>query len=92
VKEHCINSDTKGPPVHEWVLFEADVKGAEFLRFYVNGELAFNMAAPELDTDDKDAQLIIRESLSLSSGYIALQSESHPVEFRNIYVLNRSVK
>jgi hypothetical protein len=44
-------------------------------------------AAPELDPNDKDAQPLIAAAggkLELRQGYIALQSEGHQIEFRNI--------
>jgi len=40
------------------------------------------------DPEDPDAQkLITGDNLLISEGYIALQAESHPAEFRNIEVL-----
>ena len=43
---------------------------------------------PQLDPNDADAKKLIKEgNLLLDGGYISLQSESHPVEFRNIAIL-----
>ena len=48
-----------------------------------------NMKDAQLDTDDEFAQKLIEmgRPLMLNEGYIALQAESHPVEFRNIELL-----
>lgn len=88
--EHCISSKTPGLKTGEWVKFEADVRGNDLLRLYINDVLAFEFSEPQLDPSDKDAKAILGSGLSLSSGYIALQSESHPIEFRNIQLLDRS--
>lgn len=89
--EHCISSDTVGLPTGEWVQFEADVKGHEYIKLYINGDLAFELTEPQLDPTDDETAMLISNGLKLSSGYIALQAESHPIEFRNIQLLNREI-
>ena len=43
---------------------------------------------PQLDNDDEQAQKLIQSgNRMLSKGYIALQAESHPVEFRKVEIL-----
>ena len=43
---------------------------------------------PQYDERDKDAQKLIKDgNLLVTEGYISLQAESHPIEFREIKVL-----
>ncbi len=91
VTTHCINSDTKAAPADEWVEFEAIVEGGQRIQLFHNGVLAFQLTEPQLDPSDADAkQLLDGGDGILSEGYIALQAESHPVEFRNIQILDLS--
>ncbi len=90
VKDHCINSKVVAPKAGEWVRFMADVQGNGVVKLYINDELAFELSELQLDSEDKDARALAREKPMLSSGYIALQAESHPIEFRNIKLLDRS--
>jgi hypothetical protein len=55
------------------VQLELEVRAGEVLRHFINGELVLQYERPVLDTME-----------ALETGYIALQSESHPVQFRNI--------
>ncbi len=90
ITDHCVNSDMLAPRAGEWVDFEADVKADEFVKLYINEKLAFHLTKPQLDIADKNAQALNASDTALTSGYIALQSESHPVEFKNIRLLNRA--
>ena len=43
---------------------------------------------PQLDEKDADAKKLIKDdNLMLDEGYISLQAESHPVEFRKVEIL-----
>ena len=74
-KRHCINSG--GPTFHgdQWVKVELEVRGSEVLKHWVNGKVVMEYKAPQLN----DGTLI-------EKGYIALQAESHPTDFRNIEI------
>lgn len=67
-----------------WVTIEAEVRGDEEIIHYVNGEEVLRYQKPQLD-----------DGTPLGSGYIAIQAETHPTEFRRIEILplagNRSV-
>lgn len=90
VTEHCVDSNTIAPRAGEWVKFEVDVRANKSIKLYINGGLAFDFSEPQLDPEDSDAKKILYSEQALKSGYIALQSESHPIEFRNIQILDRS--
>ncbi len=60
--------------------------GGEITHF-IDGEAVLRYSAAELDPEDSDARPLIAAAggkLELREGYIALQSEGHQIEFRNI--------
>ncbi len=86
--QHCINSTSQTYHGDQWVTAEVEVHGNGKIRHYINGELVLEYEKPQLDERDADAQkLLVTEPKMLSEGYISLQAESHPTEFRNIELL-----
>jgi hypothetical protein len=56
----------------------------------INGEKVLEYDAPQLDPNDADAKPLIdaaKGELMLKRGWISLQSESHPCEFRKIEIM-----
>jgi len=88
-KKHCLKSTSKPFYGDQWVSFEVEVNGNDIIRHIVNGEVVFELEKPQLDPDDPEAQVLIAAGtpIQLSSGYISLQAESHPIEFRNIQLM-----
>lgn len=88
-KEHCINSTSETFHGDQWVTMELEVRGNGLAKHIVNGVTVFELSNPVLDEEDPDAKLLIGAgaSLTMSGGYIALQAESHPVEYRNIQIM-----
>lgn len=85
ITQHCIESISKTYAGDQWVTAEVEVNGHGSIVHYINGERVLQYEQPQLDPTDPDAQKLIRNGvLRLEEGYIALQAESHPVEFRNI--------
>jgi 3-keto-disaccharide hydrolase len=88
VTEHCPQSSTKAYPVNEWVTMEVEVHGNGVVRHIVNGDVVAEYEKPQLDPTDPDAKPLIKDgNLMLSEGYIALQAESQPTEFRKVELL-----
>jgi hypothetical protein len=90
--EHCINSRVPAPPNGEWVRFEVEVTPDGVVTQKVNGETAIVYSAVQLDPEGRmaESQPLIAAAggkLSLEGGYISLQSEGAPIEFRNIEIL-----
>lgn len=85
---HCTNSDSKTYRGDQWVTVEVEVHGGELVRHLVDGEVVIEYRKPQLDPDDADARrLRDGDDLLLTGGHIALQSESHPIEFRSVELL-----
>jgi hypothetical protein len=88
ITRHCTNSRSKTYHGDQWVTLELEVHGDRIVKHLVNGETVLEYEKPQLDPGDADAKALIRDGeTALKGGYIALQSESHPVEFRKIEIL-----
>lgn len=86
--QHCLNSTS--PTFHgdQWVTCEVEVHGGDAIMHYINGESVLAYEKPQYDERDADAKKLIQDgNLIISEGYIALQAESHPTEFRKIEIL-----
>lgn len=93
VRRHCTNSESETYHGEQWVVSEIEVRGDEYIRHLINGDVVLEYQKPQLDDKDKDAKkIIVAGDLTLDHGYISLQSESHPVEFRKIEILNLDEK
>ena len=83
---HCTNSKSDNFEGDQWVTAEIEVHGNEVIRHKINGKTVLEYSQPQLDENDAEARRLIASGSPkmLKSGYISLQSESHPVEFRNV--------
>lgn len=84
---HCILSTSSLLPVGRWVHAAVEVLPDGQISHFIDGKVVLRYSGAELDPADKDAQPVIAAAggaLRLRRGYIALQSEGHGVEFRNI--------
>lgn len=88
--KHCQRSTTIGPRLGEWQAFRIDVDAGQFVRLSIDGEEAFRADDLHLDLTDPEAKRLGRDDIAVDRGFIALQAESHPVEFRNIKLLDKS--
>ena len=87
VTQHCINSTSETYHGDPWVTLEVEVRGNELIKHIVNGQTVLEYTQPQLDPKDGDAKKLIKDgNLMLDEGYIALQAESHPVEFRKVQI------
>ncbi|MHC4641943.1 MAG: 3-keto-disaccharide hydrolase [Planctomycetota bacterium] len=87
VTTHCISSRSKTYHGDQWVTMEVEVHGNSIIKHIVNGQVVLEYERPQLDENDGDAQKLIKDNdKMLHEGYIVLQAESHPVEFRKIEI------
>ena len=88
ITQHCTNSASATFHGDQWVTVEIEVQGSDQLIHRINGESVFILNDMQLDKDDADAKLLLENgsSLLLSEGYIAVQAESHPTQFRKIQI------
>ncbi|HEY8503820.1 MAG TPA: DUF1080 domain-containing protein [Gemmataceae bacterium] len=87
VTRHCTPSKSKTYHGDQWVTAEIEVHGGGKVRHIINGEVVIEYEKPQLDPKDPDAAKLIRDGkVLLEEGYIALQAESHPIEFRKVEI------
>ena len=87
VTRHCTNSTSDTYHGDRWVTVEIEVRGGGVIKHIIDGRAVMEYEQPQLDPSDADAQKIIEgESLLLERGYISLQAESHPLEFRRVEI------
>jgi len=89
---HCKNSTSKTFRNEEWVRAEALVLGDSIVKQIVNGDTVMVYQKPqigggEVNNYDKTAK---KDGQLLKGGYISLQSESHPIEFRKVEIIDLS--
>ncbi len=88
ITEHCTNSKSKTYHGDEWVTVEVEVHGNGLIRHKVDGETVIEYEKAQLDDTEADARKLIKNGEKmLSEGTISLQSESHPIEFRKVEIL-----
>jgi hypothetical protein len=90
--QHCINSTSKTYRGDQWVRVEAEVLGSDRIIHRVNGETVLSYEKPQIgggNVTNFNASAK-QDGTLLNEGYISLQSESHPVEFRKVELLNLS--
>jgi hypothetical protein len=87
---HCINSNSETYHGDQWVTAEVLVLGDSIVKHYANGVEVLSYQKPQVGGGNVSGQEkeIGFSGQFLSSGTISLQSESHPVEFRKIEILN----
>jgi len=85
---HCITSKSKTFNGDQWVKLEVEVHGNSLIRHIINGVEVMSYSKPQLGGDAHADELAkLAGDKMLSGGFICLQSESHPTEFRKIEIL-----
>jgi hypothetical protein len=83
IKQHCTNSTSKTYHGDQWTRVEVLVLKDSLIVHYVNGEEVMRYTKPQLDPKKGSEQGEL-----LKSGSISLQSESHPVDFRKVEIID----
>ena len=85
ITQHCINSSSVTNRGNDWVNVEVEVRANEIIRHKINGVMVMEYTNPQADGRDEETPVTDLPHLSpLSSGFIALQAESHGFDFRKI--------
>ena len=90
VTRHCVNSKSKTYEGDQWVRAEVLVHGNELIRHIVEGETVLEYSKPQIGGGEvKPFDPAVKvDGTHLSGGYIALQAETAPIDFRKIELLN----
>ena len=86
ITKHCINSSSKTYNGDQWIDLEILVLKDSIITHKINGKKVLTYSKPQIGGEYNS--LTNKDGEPLVSGYISLQSESHPIEFRNIELMN----
>lgn len=91
VTAHCISSNSKTYDGDQWVQAEFLVMNDSIIKHMINGATVLTYSKPQIGNGGiegiEQSKWDIPYGTPVKSGYISLQSESHPVEFRKIEIL-----
>ena len=89
---HCIDSNSKTYAGDTWVHAEALVLGDSLVQHIVEGDTVLTYSKPQMGGGNvgKYDPAVKKDGQLLHEGYIALQSESHPVDFRKVSLFDLS--
>jgi hypothetical protein len=92
VKGHCVNSKSETYRGDVWVRVEVEVRGGDKITHKVEGQTVLEYEKPTIGGGEVNAfdPAVKVDGTLLTEGYITIQAESHPTEFRKIEVLNLS--
>ncbi|WP_026950378.1 3-keto-disaccharide hydrolase [Algoriphagus mannitolivorans] len=89
---HCINSRSETYPGEQWVKANFIVLGSEEVHHLVGKDTVISYYQPQIgggNVSPVDPSVKI-DGKPLDSGYISLQSESHPIDFRKVALVDLS--
>lgn len=87
---HCISSSSETYHGDQWVEAEVLVLGDSLIEHYVEGDMVLRYESPQMGGEAVNNLIdgVYADGKLLSGGTISLQSESHPVEFKEVKLLN----
>ena len=83
---HCINSSSKTYNKDDWVNVEVIVYSDSIIHHLVEGDTVLTYSNIRVGGGEIPENYLSRLDEILDEGYISLQSEGHPVEFREIKI------
>ena len=87
-KDRCIGSTSSTYHGEQWVTVEIHVRGSERITHFINGEQVFDYTNIRRTHEFNETQFgDTTASRDIGSGYIAIQAESAPTEFRKIEIM-----
>ncbi|MCJ7467203.1 MAG: DUF1080 domain-containing protein [Maribacter sp.] len=87
---HCINSDSKTYPGDRWVTAEALVLGDSLIQHILEDKVVMEYRKPTIGGGNISGynESAYREGQPLKEGYISIQAETAPIDFKSIELLN----
>lgn len=87
---HCVNSTSQTYDGDRWVRVEVEVHGDEIIRHIVGGQTVLEYSKPQMgggSVSPVDPKVKV-DGTPLTGGYLAIQAETGPTDFRTIELLN----
>ncbi len=83
---HCVNSSSKTYNNDDWVNVEVIVYSDSIIHHLVEGDTVLTYSNLRVGGGEIPENYVSKKGQILDEGYISLQSEGHPVEFREIKI------
>lgn len=92
ITNHCVSSQSKTYHGDQWVRVEVLVLGDSLVEHIIGGETVLKYEKPQIGGGNviHYDESVKKDGMLLREGYIALQSESHPIEFRKVELFDLS--
>jgi len=87
---HCINSSSKTYDGDQWVRAEFIVLADSIIHHIVEGDTVMTYTRPQVgggSVSGLQDETVKEDGKLLTEGYISLQSESHPIQFRKVEIM-----
>ena len=87
---HCVNSKSKTYDGDKWVRVEVEVRGDELVRHLVEGATVLEYSKPQMgggEASPVDPKVKV-DGTPMDRGFISIQAETAPIDFRKIELLN----
>lgn len=87
---HCLDSKSKTYAGDQWVTAEFLVLGDSVIKHIIDKEVVLEYTKPQIgggNVSNYDPKMKV-DGKALTGGYISLQSESHPIEFKEVKLFN----
>ncbi len=90
ITQHCLNSSSKTYHGDQWVTVEIVALGDSLIQHIVEDEVVIEYQKPQYGGGvvSNYREGVKLDGKLIEGGYISLQSESHPIEFRKVELLN----
>ena len=90
ITDHCVSSRSKTYHGDQWVRVEVLVLGDSLVKHIIDKETVLEYQNPQIGNGNvaNFDSSVKKDGMLLKEGYIALQSESHPLEFRKVELFN----
>jgi len=84
---HCVNSTSKTYHGDDWVTAEFVILGNESMHHIIEGDTVISYSKPQIGGEYLPENYSLPEGTLISNGYISLQSETHPIEFKKVALM-----
>lgn len=87
---HCLDSKSKTYAGDQWVTAQFLVLGDSVIKHIIDKEVVLEYTKPQIgggNVSNYDPKIKV-DGKALTGGYISLQSESHPIEFKKVRLYN----
>lgn len=90
ITNHCVSSTSKTYHGDQWVRVEVLVLGDSLMEHIIEGQTVLKYNEPQIGGGNviHYDESVKNDGMLLKEGYISLQSESHPIEFRKVEVFD----